>query len=182
MQHSHLPEALPSVNLPENIINNSNIDEMDKDELIRQLGEMRTTVADQEYLKEIVDEKRREIAFLQEQLETRIKSHHTLSREAQAKSDGMLYLENVVKELKQQNDLLQAAVADKTDELTRMETELVDTREESVKDKKKLQHYKKSLQEIHRNIGNFMNEEQVESPVITLQPVYETDDWTNAAL
>ena len=85
--------------------------EEEKTELKRRLNE-------QEYLKDVLDEKKQQIVFLQQQLEQRIKNHHLV--EQQFRELGIKFMEaNEKLEIREQSGKeVQAAVHDKEQEIS----------------------------------------------------------------
>jgi len=81
-------------------------------------AELKRRINDQEYLKDVLDEKKQQIVFLQQQLEQRIKNHHLV--EQQFRELGIKLMEASEKlEIKEQSDKeFQAAVHDKEQEIT----------------------------------------------------------------
>jgi len=80
-------------------------------------AELKRRISEQEYLKDVLDEKKQQIAFLQQQLEQRIKNHHLV--EQQFRELGIKFMEaNEKLEIKEQSDKeFQAAVHDKEQEI-----------------------------------------------------------------
>src|SRR6186713_306401 len=80
-------------------------------------AELKRRISEQEYLKDVLDGKKQQIAFLQQQLEQRIKNHHLV--EQQFRELGIKFMEaNEKLEIKEQSDKeFQAAVHDKEQEI-----------------------------------------------------------------
>ena len=80
-------------------------------------AELKRRISEQEYLKDVLDEKKQQITFLQQQLEQRIKNHHLV--EQQFRELGIKFMEaNEKLEIKEQSDKeFQAAVHDKEQEI-----------------------------------------------------------------
>ena len=80
--------------------------------------ELKRRISEQEYLKDVLDEKKEQIVFLQQQLEQRIKNHHLV--EQQFRELGIKLMEKTESlEIKQQAAReLEAAVQDKEQEIT----------------------------------------------------------------
>jgi hypothetical protein len=81
-------------------------------------AELKKRITEQEYLKDVVEEKKLQINFLQQQLEQRIKNHHMV--EQQFRDLGVKFMEiNEALELKQQSEKeYQGSVHDKEQEIT----------------------------------------------------------------
>ena len=80
-------------------------------------ADLKRKINEQEYLKDVLDEKKQQIVFLQQQLEQRIKNHHLV--EAQFRELGLKFMEaNEKLEIKEQSAKeFQAAVHDKEQEI-----------------------------------------------------------------
>ena len=80
-------------------------------------SELKRKISEQEYLKDVLDEKKQQIVFLQQQLEQRIKNHHLV--EQQFRDLGLKFMEaNEKLETKEQSGKeFQAAVHDKEKEI-----------------------------------------------------------------
>lgn len=80
-------------------------------------AELKRRINEQEYLKDVLDEKKQQIVFLQQQLEQRIKNHHLV--EQQFRELGLKFMEaNEKLEIKEQSGKeFQAAVHDKEQEI-----------------------------------------------------------------
>src|SRR6188474_1137884 len=80
-------------------------------------AELKRRISEQEYLKDVLDEKKQQITFLQQQLEQRIKNHHLV--EQQFRELGIKFMEaNEKLEIKEQSDKeFEAAVHDKEQEI-----------------------------------------------------------------
>lgn len=80
-------------------------------------NELRRRISEQEYLKEVIEEKKSQIGFLQNQLEQRIKNHHTV--EQQFRELGIKLMEaREEMEIKQQSTKeFQSVVHDKEQEI-----------------------------------------------------------------
>jgi chromosome segregation ATPase len=80
-------------------------------------AELKKRISEQEYLKDVLDEKKQQIVFLQQQLEQRIKNHHLV--EQQFRELGIKFMEaNEKLEIKEQaGKEFQAAAHDKEQEI-----------------------------------------------------------------
>src|SRR6187455_3347919 len=80
-------------------------------------AELKRRINEQEYLKDVLEEKKQQIIFLQQQLEQRIKNHHLV--EQQFRELGLKFMEaNEKLEIKEQSvKEFQAAVHDKEQEI-----------------------------------------------------------------
>jgi chromosome segregation ATPase len=183
---------------------------------------------EQEYLKEVIEEKKAQIDFLQNQLEQRIKNNHqsesqrkqllseleqvrnanenTLlqlnslkndlvqqqeetnklqivlnGKEEQlverqqlltSKLDHITWLENTLHEVKQQNEILNASVADSKDLAAVLQEQLTYEQQKSQAMEQKLSSNKQTLQRLYKDFSAIMGEEDEQSPVIALRPDY----------
>ena len=193
---------------------------------------LRDKVAEQEYLKDILEEKKSQINFLQEQAEQRIKQHHQAELQRQqvisgmeelrkvnqeadkrieslknelllkqdhadkmqvvfcgkeeelaekqqaitAKSDHIVYLENVFNETKEQNELLHAELADKKDIVNLLEQQLKDEQSRMESMEQKLQSQKQLMRRLYKEFSACMEGDNERSPVISLRPEYGNKD------
>lgn len=179
---------------------------------------LKNKAAEQEYLQDIVEEKKRQIDFLQQQLEQRIRSYHhseqqqsALKKEQEhykevqqdhlkeldalrneltrkeellaektialsAQADQSAYMENVLAELKQQNDLLNAALADSRDATTALQGQLALEQSRVATAEQKLASNRQMLQRLHKEFTAFMDGDQEPAPmIITMHPDYAKD-------
>lgn len=81
-------------------------------------AELKKRINEQEYLKDVLEEKKQQIIFLQQQLEQRIKNHHLV--EQQFRELGIKFMEvNEKLEIKEQSDKeFQSTVQEKEQEIT----------------------------------------------------------------
>jgi chromosome segregation ATPase len=178
-------------------------------------------VADLEYLKEVVEEKKSQISFLQNQLDHRIKNHHQAERnlaevneqlkqslsnwenskaalertsnelqEANekleqvnnslqqeqgsmaSKQDHILYLENILKEIKDQNEMLQAEVSDQQQKISNLGQMLEDEQSRRLAAEQRLGANRILLQRIYKEFAACMEGQSEDSPVVPLRPAY----------
>lgn len=189
---------------------------------------LKDKIAEQEYLKEVIEEKKAQIDFLQNQLEQRIKNNHqsesqrkqllsdleqvrnanenTLlqlnslkndmvqqqeetnklqivlnGKEEQlverqqlltSKLDHITWLENTLHEVKQQNEILNASVADSKDLIAVLQEQLTYEQQKSQAMEQKLSSNKQTLQRLYKDFSAIMGENDEQSPVIALRPDY----------
>jgi len=117
-------------------------------------AELKRRINEQEYLKDVLDEKKQQIVFLQQQLEQRIKNHHLV--EQQFRELGIKFMETNEKlEIKEQSGKeFQAAVHDKEQEIILLKEVLQSATENTTQ----LEATIKELQEQHSNISFETNE------------------------
>lgn len=134
------------------------------------------------YLKDLVEEKKAEVAFLQLQLESRVRKQHEAEGEKEKmkieweaaiaeKEQLISYAENQLGELKQQNELLNAAVADGNDRVLSLSSQLEEEQARVVTMDQKLQANRQLLQRLYKEFTTCLEQEEA-SPVIAMQPAY----------
>ena len=189
---------------------------------------LKDKVAEQEYLKEIVEEKKAQIDFLQTQLEQRIKNNRQaenlrnqlmtdleqsrnanentliqfqsmkdeLARQQEengklqmvlnereellaerqqllaSKLDHITWLENTLHETKEQNEILNASVADNKDLIAAFQEQLSQEQLRAQSVEQKLSSNKQVLQRLYKEFSTLVGEENEQSPVIALRPEY----------
>ena len=182
---------------------------------------LRNKVADLEYLKEVVDEKKSQISFLQNQLDQRIKNHHQVERSLAevneqlkqslsnwenskaalertsndlrevnekleqanyslqqeqgsiaSKQDHITYLENLLKEIKDQNEMLQAEVSDQQQKMSNLGQLLEDEQSRRLSAEQRLGANRILLQRIYKEFAACMEGQTEDSPVVPLRPAY----------
>jgi chromosome segregation ATPase len=203
---------------------------------------LKKQITEQEYLKDVLLEKKSHIEFLQNQVEQRIKSYHIseqqrneMSNELQqlkqsqssvsgeletlraetkrqyqsiselrkeleekeallddkhqlliSRLDHITYLENLVRELKEQNELLNASVADHQDKAHNLQELLGDEHSKSSIMEQKLLVNKQLLQRLYKEFTACMEEDSKASPVVALRPSYiskvNSEEWDETAV
>ena len=189
---------------------------------------LKDKVAEQEYLKEVIEEKKVQIDFLQNQLEQRIKNNHQSDNQRKqvladleqlrnangnallqlnslksdlvhqqeetnklqivlngkeeqlverqqlltSKLDHITWLENTLHEVKQQNEILNASVADSKDLVAVLQEQLTYEQQKSQAMEQKLSSNKQTLQRLYKDFSAIMGENDEQSPVIALRPDY----------
>jgi chromosome segregation ATPase len=198
---------------------------------------LKSKIAEQGYLKDLVEEKKTQIAFLQNQVDQRIRGLHeaelshketkgeldqlrkqrldfsseldTLKNELAQKQemlghlqttmqqkdlefaekqqlltfqqDQITYFGNVLQEIKQQNELLNAAVADNQDIVRTLREQLAEEVNKASHAQQKLEANQQMLKRLNRVIGECIGEESAETQVIELKPAYinaEKQGWS----
>lgn len=190
--------------------------------------QLKEQVAEQLYLKDVVEEKKAQVDFLQTQLEQRIKKHHETERvkeqvsseletlqqmqqqfgsererlqaEITSKQEGIealqhtisvkeneltektqvirqkeehiIYAESQLTEVKQQNELLNAAVADSRELADSLNRQLQDEQAKLVAAEQKLQANKQLMQRLYKEFSMCVEEDSRDSPVVSLRPAY----------
>ncbi len=147
-------------------------------------------VSEQLYLKDLLEENKAQVAFLQAQLEQRVRKqheaeHNLLEKEKElqekqqvihAKEEHIAFAEGQIKELREQNELLNATVADNNEKAEIYYQQLQEEQSRVASMEKKLVANKQLLQRLYREFSSCMEEEEA-SVVVPLRPAY----WSNAA-
>jgi chromosome segregation ATPase len=198
-------------------------------EEIRVLNEK---VAEQGWLKDVVEEKNSQIGFLQAQLEQRIKQYHQSERHraeiengihqerqelellrsetrklrdemAQLQQgyvrieesleekeqlmadrertigfqqDQLIYAGNQLQEIRQQNELLNAAVSDGMEKIEALDRHLLQEQAVSAAAEQKLLANRQLLQRLYKELTACIREGEIASPVVALHPSYIISD------
>jgi len=189
---------------------------------------LKEKVAEQDYLKEILEDKKIQIEFLQNQLEQRVKNNHQSENERnqllanleQSKSsnenvlkelesvknelskageennklqmvlnekegllnerqqlltsklDHITWVENTLHETKEQNELLNASVADTKDLVSVLQDQLLYEQARTQAIEQKLASHKQLMQRLYKDFSAAISEENEQSPVIPMRPDY----------
>lgn len=197
---------------------------------------LRATIAGQKYVKDVLDENKAQLAFLQQQLEQRIKNQHeadqhksqmatelelmkennhfvfeqteVLKNELQMKQDEVdkmqsvlcekeeqlaekdqslaskqnqiTYLDNLVRELKGQNEIVNASAADGKDQLNALQQQLSDERSRVEYLEQKLMTTRQTMRRLYKEFSAGMEDENEVSPVIALRPDYGASEELTA--
>jgi chromosome segregation ATPase len=93
-----------------------------------------------------------------------------------ARQDQIIYLENVLNETKEQNELLNAELADKKDLVTALQQQIKEeeARRESIE--LKLQSQKQLMRRLYKEFSACMEDENDRPPVIALRPEYSNKE------
>jgi chromosome segregation ATPase len=189
---------------------------------------LKEKVAEQQYLHDVLDEKKAQIEFLQNQLENRVKSNHQteqqrikiaaeleeervqhvktlqivdslksqlLPRQEEAdklqvilcgkeeqllekqqqlnsKLDHITWLENVLQEAKQHNEILHASSMDDKNLIASLQEQFSIVQSRAQYLEQKLLANKQLMQRLHKELSSFADEENGQPPVISLRPDY----------
>jgi chromosome segregation ATPase len=181
-------------------------------------AELKRRINDQEYLKDVLDEKKQQIVFLQQQLEQRIKNHHlveqqfrelgikfmeanekleikeqsgkefqaavhdkeqeiTLLKEViQSTTENAAQLEVTIKELQEQNSKFSFGLEEKNHLISDLQTQLAEANEVKIKLEEKLERSHTFFKGFHKKLSDILQEENPESPVIVMKPVYKQEN------
>jgi hypothetical protein len=187
---------------------------------INEASALNNGLKEQDYLNDLLTEKKKQIEFLQNQIDLRIKSYHyaekekeelrqkweqseqtrnkaeeelgnlqasldeKLSRVAeveqilQGKQDHVIYMENLVQEMKTQNQLLSAAAADAEDKSRSLREKLETEEARAMAAEQKLLANKRVLQRLYSEFTTCLQEETEEPPLIPLRPDYINNEWS----
>jgi len=187
----------------------------EKDALLIRLQDeilqLKKNLAEQNWMTEVLEEKRAEIRFLQNQLEQRIRNQHqselqkaelenelgelktvyqhlgserdmlrdhlkrereeqlALKQEIHSRDDQVTLMGNHLKEIKDQNELFQAAVADRQDEIQALQEKLGQADSRLFQAEQKFDNHRKLIKRFYTEFSRFMNEEEHLSPVVTME-------------
>jgi len=199
-----------------------------------ELKQARNKLAEQECIKDLLEEKNTQVEFLQQQLEQRIRNFHVsetklketaeqlensrlaldetskyLNQEKgvteelrdklfaaesalnnnilllNSRQDRITYLENLLTEIKDQNEMLQASVADGGEKVANQQQLLDDEQSRNSYLEQKLSHNKRLLQKLFKDLAACIEEDTTEPPIVTLRPAYiskiVTEEWEEKA-
>lgn len=163
-------------------------------------SELKNQTQDQAWFSDLLDEKKKQIEFLQNQIDIRVKKYHSSEQERAAlraeleffrnsltekdallnanqqmrkqEQDQTIYLENLLKETKEQNQLLNAVIADSQDKNEALLQQLQAEETRVIAMEKKLLANKQLLHRLYNEFAACLNEETDTSPVIALRPDY----------
>lgn len=163
----------------------------EKDKVINRWKEeyasMKNKVSERDYLEDMVEEKKAQISFLQAQLEQRLKNQHQaeqqrqqtlaeieeIRQELQQSEDvknQAVYLENVLRETKEQNEMLNAEVADRKDEIAALQQAVLDEKSRFQFVEQRLTANKQLIRRLYKEFASCMEEENDKSLVIEFRP------------
>jgi chromosome segregation ATPase len=203
---------------------------------------LRTELQEKVYLADMLEEKKAQIEFLQNQVEQRIKNFHQAERQREearqeterirrsyeqhagdiqslkdeaiqkeneanecrrelvekereirqqqelllSKNDHITYLGNVLQEVKQQNEMLNAAVADGHDRAAVLQQQVEDERSRLVLAEQRLAANKQLLHRLYKEFAACMEDESQSPPVVSLRPAYiskaSEEEWDETAV
>lgn len=142
------------------------------------------------YLKDLVEEQKAQVTFLQAQLEQRVRRQHEIEADKErmrkdlemqlterdelirAKSEQVTIAENQLAELQQQNELLNAAAADSNERVNLLSGELEEEKARVVAAEEKLRANKQLLQRLYREFAACVDDEESSPVVVPLQTAY----------
>jgi hypothetical protein len=150
----------------------------------------RPMTSEEMYLKDLVEENRAQVVFLQTQLEQRIRKQHDAESEMQRiqterqqladENENLLREKEAlissssarIQELQQQNELLNASAADSQDKLMAVNGLLEEEKDKRELMEKKLQTNKQLLQRLFKEFASCVEEEERSTMVVPMQPAY----------
>lgn len=200
-----------------------------------ELKQAKNKLAEQECMKDLLDEKKSQVEFLQQQLEQRIRNFHISELKLQetaeqlknnrlaldetsknlqlekvnaeemrarlsdveaalnnhqqmltGKQDRIIYLENLLREIKDQNEMLQASVADYSEKSANQQQLLDDEQSRNLYMEQKLTGNKRLLQKLFSELSACIQEDGAEPPIIPLRPAYINkiivEEWEEKAV
>lgn len=89
-----------------------------------------------------------------------------------SKNDHITYLGNVLQELKQQNEMLNASVADGHDRAAALQQQIDDERSRLVMAEQRLASHRQLVQRLYKEFAACMEDENQSPPVVSLRPAY----------
>ena len=200
-----------------------------------ELKQAKNKLAEQECMRDLLDEKKSQVEFLQQQLEQRIRNFHISELKLQetaeqlknnrlaldetsknlqlekvnaeemrarlsdveaalnnhqqmltGKQDRIIYLENLLREIKDQNEMLQASVADYSEKSANQQQLLDDEQSRNLYMEQKLTGNKRLLQKLFNELSACIQEDGAEPPIIPLRPAYINkiivEEWEEKAV
>ena len=180
-------------------------------------SELKNRISEQEYLKDVLDEKKQQISFLQQQLEQRIKNHHLVEQQfrelgikfmeanekleikeqsakefqaqvhekeneiiflkevLQSANDNVVQLEATIKELNEQDLKFVVESKEKNVLMNDLQAQLTESNEAKIKLEEKLERSQTFFKGFHRKLSDILQEENPESPVIMMKPVFKQE-------
>jgi chromosome segregation ATPase len=181
-------------------------------------AELKRRTNEQEYLKDVLDEKKQQIVFLQQQLEQRIKNHHLVEQQfrelgiklmeasekleikeqsdkefqatvrdkeqeinflkevIQSATENAAQLEATIKELQEQNSKFSFGLEEKNNLISDLRAQLAEANEVKMKLEEKLERSQTFFKGFHKKLSDILQEENPESPVIVMKPVYKQEN------
>jgi chromosome segregation ATPase len=127
---------------------------------------------EQQYLQDLLEVKNNQILFLQEQVEKQVKSFHVAERGRHDLENQVTYLSSVIKELTQQNEMLNASVGDNQDRIDQLNEELAKETDRVSQAENKLQANLQALKKIQRTLADCVGEELEGPQVIEMKTNY----------
>jgi len=146
-------------------------------------ADLKKRINEQEYLKDVLEEKKQQIIFLQEQLEQKIKSHHL--EDQQFRDLGIKFMganeklevkEQSIKELQEQSSKFSFQLDKKNDLINELQAQLAEINEAKIKLEERLERSQTFFKGFHRKLSDIIQEEVPESPVILMKPVYKEEN------
>ena len=102
------------------------------------------------------------------------------------KQDRIIYLENLLREIKDQNEMLQASVADYSEKSANQQQLLDDEQSRNLYMEQKLTGNKRLLQKLFSELSACIQEDGAEPPIIPLRPAYINkiivEEWEEKAV
>ena len=140
----------------------------------QQLNGVREQVEQQ---RKLLDESRTELETAQQNMaamQTSLESNNEILKQ---KNDHIVYLENTLNEIREQNEMLNAAVADETTKLAQMEEILEQAKERSQYAEQRLQANKELMQRLYNEFSQCMAEPADKAPLVVMHPSANLEQW-----
>ena len=102
------------------------------------------------------------------------------------KQDRIIYLENLLTEIKDQNEMLQAGLSDSSEKVANQQQLLEDEQSRNTFLEQKLSNNKRLLQKLFNELSTCVEEDSTAPPIVTLRPAYIskaiTEEWEEKAV
>lgn len=166
-------------------------------------AELKRRINEQEYLKDVLDEKKQQIVFLQQQLEQRIRNHHLedqqfrelgiklmeanekieakeqeinlLKETVQSATEKETQLNTAIKELKEKDSEFLLELDKKNNLINELQAQLAEANDAKIKLEERLERSQTFFKGFHRKLSDILQEELPESPVIVMKHIYKED-------
>jgi len=181
-------------------------------------SELKNRINEQEYLKDVLDEKKQQIVFLQQQLEQRIKNHHLVEQQfrelgiklmdanekleikeqvgkefqaavydkeheiamlkevLQTSTENAARLEATIQQLKEHDSKFSFELKQKNELITVLQAQLAESNDTKMKLEERLERSQTFFKGFHRKLSDILQEENPESPVIIMKPVFKQEN------
>ena len=181
-------------------------------------AELKKKISEHEYLKDVLEEKKLQINFLQQQLEQRVKNHHlvelqfrelgiklmetteqleiadqtgkdyqaavhekeqeiiVLKEVKQSSTESVARMETTIKELQEQHSKFTVEIEEKNNSINDLQAQLAASNEIRSTLEEKLKRDQSLFKGFHRKLSDLLEEDNTESPVIALKPIYKQEN------
>jgi chromosome segregation ATPase len=151
--------------------------EKGKSKIVSELEDLRqiqqNTNEELDSLKRLLADREEEIEKIRITLQEKENQFSENQQIVKSKTDQIIYLENMLQELKEQNQVLNASVADSNERYEAVRGQLEAEESRSIAAEQKLLANKQLLQRLYKEFSSCINEEILSAPVITLRSDYK---------